>query len=561
VAQPLKSGDSALALLIGAACGLLVQISHLAGHVFVNLDFGVHYNYAREYAGAMAAGNLWPRWAMRAHAGLGEPGLLYYAPLYYWLTALASMVTGNVWAAMQAVEIASTALLGYFSFKLTALYAPGRRALLAAPLACLSPMLVMLHLEFNGYPWACAVTPLAAYFWAILRPQAQTMPVNAPAIVALAFTVLTHTVTGLMAVIVTAPLVLCCLTGNRAAPIEWRRAAAPIVTIAGGLALSAVYLLPAFTLQSLIDSSVWRTHYTPYDAFSLPTITAWLFGIRWAAFQWPISFVMIISALLGSWLTWREQCSQLLPLRLPITVVVGAAVFLSVELSYPLWLIDSPLRDVQFPHRFLTMLTPLLPVLVLAPGSRNRSARFMLRLLAVMGVAIAVLTLAKATVYKGPRVDFSEKTFPTYDGLDEYRTRWTPLERTSRGIAAKKSDCDNGRLLCGPPARTSRGFRWRVIAPQNGLYTLPIYYFPAWQLTANGRAIKIAPDPATGLVHTELPAASAALALAWRPMPEEWIGLAISVVMLLVLILAAAQKRMRPAARQSTQSWCSRTIA
>ena len=546
VAQPVRPADGALALAVGAVCGLLVQAAHLTGHVFVNLDFGVHYNYAREYAAAMAAGDLWPRWAMRAQAGLGEPGLLYYAPLYYWLTGVTSQITGNVWAAMQIVEIAASALLGYFSFRLTALYVPGRRALLAPVLACLSPMIVMLHLEFNGYPWACAITPLAGYLLAILRPRARVVLFNAPAMVALALTIMTHTVTGLMAVIVTAPLVLCGLTGIRAAPLEWRRAAAPIVTIIGGLALSAVYLLPAFALQPLIDSAVWRIHYTPYDAFSLPTVTAWRFGIRWAAFQWPISFAMIAAALLGAWLMWRERSERLLPLRLPISLVVGVAVFLSIELSYPLWLIDSPLRDVQFPHRFLTILTPLLPVLVLAPSSRHRWARRALWLLALAGVAMAVLTLGKAAVAEGTRPDLSETAFPVYNGLDEYRTRWTPHEGMSRALAGKGSDCVNGRLQCGTPTRTSRGIGWRIVVPRGGRYTLPIYYFPAWDLTVNGQPVAITPEPDTGLVRADLPATAAALAFSWQRLPQERIGLWVSAAMLLGLMLAAARRRTRP---------------
>lgn len=543
VAQPVRPGDSALALLIGTACGLLLQTAHLTGHIFVNLDFGVHYNYAREYAAAMAAGDWWPRWAMRAQNGLGEPGLLYYAPLYYWLTGLVSMVTGNVWVAMQAVELAAAALLGYFSFRLTALYVPGRRALLAPVLACLSPMLVMLHLDFNGYPWACAITPLAGYLLAILRPRARAMLFNAPAIVALALTVMTHTVTGLMAVIVTGPLILCGLTKTPWAPLNWRRAAAPAVTIAGGLALSAVYLLPAFTLQSLIDSAVWRTHYTPYDAFSLPTVTAWLFGIRWAAFQWPISFAMIAAALLGAWLIWREDGDRLLPLRLPISLIVGAAVFLCIELSYPLWLIDSPLRDVQFPHRFLTILTPLLPVLVLAPGGQFRWTRRVLWLLALAGVAMALLTLTKAAVGKGALPDLSESSFRAYNGLDEYRTRWTPRAGMSPILAAKGSDCADGHLRCGAPARTPRGIGWRVMAPHAGRYILPIYYFPAWQLTVAGREIAVAPDSASGLVSAQLPATDAALVFSWRQLPQERAGLAISLAMLLGLILATAMRR------------------
>jgi len=181
-------------------------------------------------------------------------------------------------------------------------------------------------------------------------------------------------------------------------------------------------------------------------------------------------------------------------------------------------------------------------LLVLAPSGNRRWSRRILWLLALAGVAMAVLTLAKATIAEGKRPDLSGRSLPTYNGLDEYRTRWTPHHVMSRTLAERGSDCVNGRLSCAKPGRTSSGIAWRTIASKPGRYRLPLYYFPAWRLTIDGHPVAIDADPATGLVRAELPAGPSLLDFSWQPLPQERAGLAISVAMLLGLILVASAR-------------------
>ncbi len=533
------------ALGLGLLCALLVQLPHLLFHrAFVNLDFTVHYNYAREVVASMEAGDPWPHYAFQAQGGLGEPGLLYYSPLYYMACWLVFQLTGNVWQAMQGVEIIAGAVLGYFAWRLANAWGARSWALAAVPVAVLAPMVTMLQSGFNGYPWACATAPLAVLTWAMLRPEAQGRWLNLPAITALAVTVMVHTVTGLMAVIMLGALTLPPLVSYRLQ--AWRRPEfwAPTLVMIPGLCLSAAYLLPAFGSQDLIDAAVWRQNYTPFNAFSLPTVTAWIYGLRWFAFQWPVSLVALLLA--GLALFTLRPLRQEKPggrwfwsaaLALVLTVLI-----LSSELSFPLWLVDTPLRNIQFPHRLITLLVPLggsLAALALA-RSEARALRFGVVALALAGIAMALAGVARDALRDATTIDTSETQFAPYAGLEEYRT----LPAIHSGMAGKgfsfAQDCAARGAVCGAGQREGRGMDWDVSARAATRLRLPVYCFPAWKMSVNGLAAPADCDPSTGLVETGIPAGKSVIQLRWQMLPLERAGMALSLLTLFGMVITAA---------------------
>lgn len=530
----------ALALL----CGFAVQVPHLIfGRAHINLDWTVHYNYARELVAAVEAGDFWPRWAFMAQEGLGEPGLLYYAPLYYLACAAAHPFTGNVWSAMQIVEIVAAGLLGYFVYLLTAAYVSHRWALLSVPIAVFSPMLCLLHLGFNGYPWATATAPIAMLQWALLRPDADERAFNLPAIIALALTILTHTVSGLMVVIMVAALPLVAVVRHRSA--AWRQPAfwSPVIVVVAGLMLSAVYLYPAFTLQALIDAKVWRQNYTPFNAFSLPTVTAWTFGMRWPAFQWPISLVMMAMGVMGLIATRAQRFA------LPGAVVGLTVIVLSTELSYPLWQIDTPLRNIQFPHRFLTLLIPLaafLSVVALA-RDRDRLLRGALALAMLGSMAMGGFTIAKAAFVDGDRPDTSERVFVPYPGLDEYRTAFVGTQERAETPFDWASECRTHTATCSTGQRHARGMRWSIRVEQPTTLRLPVHFFPSWAAAINGQPAPTDSDPQFGLATITVPKGNSIIDLQWQPLPEEKTGLLITVLGAIGIAIGAIWQRRRRA--------------
>lgn len=536
-----------VAVALALLCGIVAQSPNLLlGRATPNLDFWVHYNYAREFAISLDAGIWRPRWAWNAQGGLGEPGLLYYSPLYYYLSWAASKLAGgNVWIGMQLVEAGAAMVLGLSVWRLCADYASRALALLAIPLAIFAPMLCLLHLGFNGYPWATATAPLGLLTWALLRPVAAGKLLDIPAILALALTICMHTVTGLMAVIMVASVALPVVLSQ---PLRfWTRRAfwSPALTVIGGLALSAWYLLPAFASQGLIDAGVWRENYTPFNAFSLSTVTAAVLGVRWFAFQWPISLIAFATCVLALWIVRRERGEDLPGWFAPSAAIAGVTFVLSTELSYPLWLIDSPLRNVQFPHRFVTLLVALAPFLLvmgLAARPRIAMASGVLAVLGLASLAMGSLVVARAAAIDGEVIDSREPLGP-YVGLDEYRTVYTG---SGSGVGLSydwQAQCDAVGATCSPRKLSNGAARWRIEAASATTLRLPLHYFPSWLVTANGRAVEVRPDPERGLARMAVPAGSNEVSVRWAAMPAERAGMWLS--LLTALLLAAISVRVR----------------
>lgn len=538
---------AALALVVPLT--LFVHLPHIWFlRVQRNLDFDAHTRWAMEVAAAMAAGDPWPRWMAAANHGLGEPALLYYAPLYYLATGVLHFVTGNTWAAMQGVELVSTAALGWLTWSLVRAWTRQRWALLAGGLAVLNPMLGLLYHGFHGYPWATAFAPLTLMLWALLRPGAEMRLVNIAAIVGLGLAIATHTVTGLMGVICLPALAL---RGISREGGRWRLDLRPglsaAATILGGLLLSAAYLLPAVASQPLIDSAVWRTLYTPFNAFALPTVTAWAFGMRWFAFQWPIAFVAAVAFGLAVWLLRSAPAPVQAGLLWPGLLLGGASLFLATELSYPLWLPDTPLRNVQFPHRFLTLTTILVPMLALPALAwtwpRRRLAWALGCLLAVQA-GLAVLVVAKTGLIDGERIIVSPDRLVPYTGLAEYRLRgvgpdWEAYIQRG-GFAA---ECARAGVSCSAMTRSGRSMLWRVEAPAPAELVLPVFAFPALQPGIDGQPVEVRVDPATSLLVTSVPAGLSVVSVTWRMLPAETLGLWVSALTALALAGLAARRR------------------
>src|SRR5438132_5195640 len=85
------------ALGVVATTGVAALILHahrLVGDlVSSNNDLRVHYRWTVEFVTAVRGVDPYPRWMPLANQGLGEPALLFYAPLYYYVTAVVGYFT------------------------------------------------------------------------------------------------------------------------------------------------------------------------------------------------------------------------------------------------------------------------------------------------------------------------------------------------------------------------------------------------------------------------------------------------------------------------------------
>ena len=579
MAHPIVTGPDAhndrpmmarpVALWLGAFGILLTSavVVHAPGILFDvgvrNNDFNAHYDWAVQFGEGLRGGDLYPHWMWRGNFGLGEVALLYYSPLFYYVSGVVRLLTRNTWEAMRIVFVISTLLTGFYGWRLLRLFANDVYALLGAVLLQWVPMIFMLFYYFNGFPWAVGFAALVALTYCVLRPRAFERWVDLPASLAIAALVLTHIVSALMALICFSFICLCFVRRSLRDARAWRRAASWFVSAGFGLALSAFYLVPAIGSMGLISHKVWTTTYTPWNAFAFPTITSILFGMRWFSFQWTVPAVALLGVAAATWhARRREDMSDRLGEALLLMLVVSwASLLLASELSYPLWLLNTPLRMVQFPHRFIYvtsatgLVANLLALWDLPRIGQPWPRRLFLALPLTLGFAMTALLSAKMVLIDGKPLHLSVDETAPYHGQAEYLLagqgeHWEDYYRAG-GLAA---ECREKMLVCRTIETGSQLQVWDESGARPVHLHLPLLAFPTWQVTIDGAAVPTASDPATGLISVDVPAGAHRVAATWKRLGVERAGLVITGLAVLALAILAATRGLLVSARSSPRS-------
>ena len=592
----LRQGVIAFGLLLALA--LVLHFPHFGSHTGdPNFDFYLHYHWAKEYAQRFAEGWLYPRWTFLARYGLGEPIFVFYSPLYYLLTALLTLTGLGTWNAMHVVEVLSNAVFGYFIYLTCRHYTSNRLALVAAFAASANPFLVMLHYKFQGFAWASVgYAAHGMLLWSMFRPQAPFERINLWAAAALGIAVVGHTMSTLVMLISYSAAVF-------VAPAAWggvsfaglvRRLLAWAGTVALGLGLGAIYLLPALGSTSLINVGGWTGPHI-LQSFAWPTFSALLNGVQWFSFQWPLALPVLALVVVEGWFLFRLRAGaghRLNPLMIRLFLVLGVSVFFASELSYPLWTFEWPLLRIQLPYRFLSVGFVMVIVIgaigaqVAGNAGRPGWAAGLVRSVAAIGV-LGVLVAAKATFLDGgplpSTVIRDEYTFTqfaqwprtanggftctaapadcealpssagAFRGTSEYITRFTPAAWADYAIAGFEKACRSEGASCGPAQHVANTVTWRIEAQAETRVHLPVFYFPMWALELDGQPVPTDLDAANGLIQVSLPAGVHTVRLVWTETPLFARARWISIAALVVLIVLAVAGRVRGGARSGQE--------
>jgi hypothetical protein len=551
----------ALGVLVLSA--VLVHAPGLLDIGIRNNDFDAYYHWAVQFAAAMRFGDPYPHWMWLGNFGLGEVALLFYSPLFYYVCSAVDLLTSNTWAAMRFVFVCSTILTGYYGWRLFLLFTGDAYALAGAVVLQWAPMIFMLFYYFDGFPWAVGFAALVALAYYTLRPGAFERWIDLPVSLAIAALVLFHVVSALMALVCFSCTLLRYLRRSQSGAPAAQRATSWLISVGFGLALAGFYLVPAVGSMRLISSGVWTTTYTPWNAFAFPTITNLVFGMRWFSFQWTIPAIALLGVAAATWHAYRsgDMPDRLREAMLLMLVVSWVSLFFASELSYPLWLLNTPLRMVQFPHRFIyvTSATGLVAnVLALWDLQRARQARLQQLIVAlplVLGLAATGLLSVKMLVIDGKPHRLSVDETAPYAGQAEYRLatqgdHWMDYYRAG-GLAA---ECREKMLDCQTVERNSRFQAWSVSGPRPAHLRLPLLAFPAWQVTIDGAAAANGVDPATGLISVDLPAGTHRIEVVWRRLGVERAGLGVTALAILVLVIVAVRRSSWVPARSPARS-------
>lgn len=352
------------------------------GFPFFSHDGTPHALWYSNFSRQLWAGEIYPRWLSQMNGGLGSPAMFYYPPAGYYLTSpFRIFLRGDShgWYQLGLSACVANIASGLCAYLWLKQIASRRAAFIAAALYLLMPY----HLAFDLYRrgafaefWTFAWMPLILYFVHIVaRGRNTTRPVLGLAI-SYALLVMTHLPVTLMFSVVPVIYAFCLAENKR----RWRVVLLTIAAMTLGIGLSAVYLLPALTMQSYVQMQSLTAGYKHFDYwFLITSIKPW--GSE-SGYFWIIFNVTALAA-----------CAYRVCLAEPDErtkreavfwfVVIAACLILMTPLSRPVWQLVTPLQKLQFPWRFNTVICIALAALfalafttiergVYAPGRKLR---------------------------------------------------------------------------------------------------------------------------------------------------------------------------------------------
>jgi hypothetical protein len=526
----------------------------------VNFDFYIHYNWAKEFADEVRAGNGYPRWSFLSRYGLGEPVFITYSPLYYYAVAAFSALGLTTWASMTVVAALGNAIFAWFVLLAALRFMPLRIALPVACAALLSPFLVILHYKFHGLAWASAgYATHGMLLWALTRERSERGIFNGWAAAAIVLAVGSHIIGALINIV--------CYSGY--AFVRARQTAAPgralalrpivgwTFTVAVGLAASAVYLLPALYYRKIIALGNWDFDLGT-GAFAWPIFT--LPRASWFAIQWPVAApALVMLGLIAAFVVRRGDVSAKRFIQPMLLVALISALFAS-ELSYPVWTFLNPISQIYLPYRFLSVTYTaaafcigLGMVLAQARGAKAWNALFLSSLVFSMVVGLVALLkgsygdgvplvaeviedrhtfepartrFAQPDYFERCRADLKfcvsgDRAAGGFRGLGEYLLIWAKSDAIQYAHAGFNAECARRQSTCTPIVRTPTGFSTSVTAERSTSLVLPVFFYPAWDVSVGGKSVAARPDPETGLLLIELPSGSNRVEVVWRRTPIE----------------------------------------
>lgn len=462
-------------------------------------SFWIDWVWADQFTGELAKGNFYPRWLPQSHGGLGSPVFYYYPPLAFYVTGLFGLVGLSTYASIVAAFFAGFVASGFAMFAW--LKDRAKSPLFGALLFMAAPYHVLDFYGRGALAEFVAITFIPLVALGLTRSIQGRFVLGALAYAGL---ILSHLPLALLA-----SLFFIAPYGLYLSRHEPRRLLQIAVPILLGLALAAVYLLPAIALDSYRDSARLWQH-------------AALKPANWTLLEWDMPGAPSALKLL--------VLTLMLVLLQPIVVLLftarrwwglyaGLCCVMAGALIPPIWQLPL-LQSVQFPYRMFPL------------------AEF------AIATGIASLTLSRALVLAATFPLLALSTF----FLAGERLRTAP--DVSWSLIAQRADVPENL----PPGErpTSWPSQWALelarshqITRQIGDRTVePVFYFPAWEVRCQGVPVPTAPDPETKLLTYRGSECERRLKLT---VPEQ-IGAALSLGAILLLIGLAGLVKRRPRA-------------
>src|SRR5215204_1148293 len=348
-------------LLILAAVSVAVVLPVLFNGIPYGYDLPHHYQCAMTFYEGFLDGDFYPSWSQNRNFGYGGMESRLYPPVSHYALAVAYYFTGSWHLGSWAVFTIFT-FVGALAIYLWAKeYLPARRAVLAGCFYALMPY--HLNQLYNTFFYAefvgGAILPFSFYFVSRVCRRGKTADVIGLAI-SFAALVLTHlplTVIGSLCLAIYALTLL-----KRAtffAQIGKLSAGVALGLAASSFFWTKILLERDLMAKTSVYADPWldyRFHFllTPIQNFEGALLTR---IYETSSFYYDLMFLMTVVLTIGCtipfiiWLKGKEFKMK------GVLVIFVLSVFLAIPFSRFLWDFFKPLQEVQFPWRWLAIVS------------------------------------------------------------------------------------------------------------------------------------------------------------------------------------------------------------
>lgn len=523
---------------------ILLTIPFLAFGIHAGADLPQHVQFADTYSNSIASGDPLPGWGADENLGYGSLGVRFYPPLTGFLTGLAHSVTGNWLLSFVSVIFLFTFAGGTGVFLLAGEFMGRKESLAAGFFFVLSPY----HLSeiFTTFFYAqyagSAVLSFALLF--IVRVCRNDRWSDAAMLGAMyGLLILTHlplAIIGSMSLPLFASFLL-----NR--DRLWASLAKFAGAAALGLAASSFYWIKiVYELDLLKHTKLWKDEIFEFrHSFLLVPPGDVVFGL------WHNNLILLLLAAFAGCAVYGVRKAGTEPdlnrLKAPIALLLFA-VFMTTPLSYPLWAFVPYLKEVQFPWRWLSVVSIAAAVLTgaglaaFAGVIRNRvswknPALWGAVVLVVLSGAFLNKLVSRYTKEYVPAGSFHSWAEERTDDLG-FEYFWT-VGTDPAAFSVKEKVIAPGREVTmekwGPEERI-----FRVSEGEPSRARIATLFYPHWKAEIDGRPIPIEGSE-EGVMLVALPAGESRLRVRFEEpsyvRTAEWIS---AIVWILLIIWGAA---------------------
>jgi hypothetical protein len=462
-------------------------------------DFEFHAPSWLDVAYQWKQGVYFPRWTAWTNHSFGEPRFIFYPPLSWLLGAALTLVLPDAAVPIAYIVLVQT-FAGLVAYLLLRHLVARRAAVLGAAFYVINPNTLLLTYIRSDFAeqLACAFLPLLLLATLRLCGQLDDSPSRFSSVASFSLWFAIIWLCNAPAAVISSYSVCLLIAWAAFFQRSLRPVARGVAGLLLGFGLAAFYIVPAAYEQRWVNiGQALASGLLPAQNFLFTSITdvehTWF---NWIASICTLSLMLLLALAALASRRFSADNSARRSTALSFLLLGGAATFLTLPWSAPLWNLLPKLRFVQFPWRWISILA-LIASCFLAFVVERRRGWIWFGALLLLSLPLAQF-LAANTWWDPDEMPTQRDAIESghgFDGTDEYDPVGDDhLDLPVGAPLAKALPADSGGAT--PPKTEIRVDRWtseqklvHVVAQSDARIALRVLNYPAWRVELNGQLI------------------------------------------------------------------------